>query len=97
MRKQFGESALTAKTQSFLDLDEKNLDELDKFIEDYQDEPLKKVNLITCMNIIKKTTAQEKAVCYLIVGTENCDLFIIEPSAFTVISTFKLPSNTSIY
>lgn len=92
LRKQLGESTLCAKSQAFLDLDEKGVDELDKFIEDYKDEPLKKFNLITCMTTIKKSIAQEKQVCYLIIGTENCDLFIIEPDAFTVIQSMKLQS-----
>ena len=92
LRKQFGESALTTQTQAFLDLDEKNGELLDRFIDDHRDEPLKKLNLITCMNTIKKSVTQERQVCYLVVGTEDKDLIIIEPDAFTVISSVKLPS-----
>ena len=92
LRKTMGEATLTAKSQAFLDLDEKDVDALEKFVEDYREEPLKKFNLITCMNIIKKSIAQEKQVCYLIIGTENCDLFIIEPDAFTVIQSMRLAS-----
>lgn len=57
------------------------------FAESYKNQPLKKMNVITCMAALKKTVAELNAPSCLILGTENQDAYILEIDAYTILST----------
>lgn len=47
--------------------------------------------VITCIGTLKKNMADEDAVSCLVIGTENGDVYILDPEAFTIlykVSTF---------
>ncbi|KAI1280886.1 Bardet-Biedl syndrome 1 protein [Halotydeus destructor] len=90
LRTQVGEIALTAKSQAFLNL--VSLADMEEFIEKYKFEPLKNQTIITCLTTMKKSHNEENAVSCLVIGTENRDIFVVEPEAFTVLATVQLPS-----
>ncbi|XP_067400512.1 Bardet-Biedl syndrome 1 protein-like [Emydura macquarii macquarii] len=47
--------------------------------------------VITCMSTLKKNMADEDAVSCLVIGTENADVLILEPEAFTILAKMMLP------
>ena len=57
------------------------------FAESYKNQPLKKMNVITCMAALKKTVSEANAPSCLILGTESQDAYILEIDAFTILST----------
>ena len=44
------------------------------------------------MTTIKRAVVEENAISCLVVGTENKDIYCIEPDAFTILSSITLPS-----
>lgn len=90
VRTSVGEVGLTSRSQVFLSLQSEP--EMEDFIARHKQEPLRHTTVITCLTTIKKTVAEENAVSCLVIGTENKDLFIVEPDAFTVLSHVELPS-----
>lgn len=41
--------------------------------------------VITCIGTLKKNMADEDAVSCLVIGTENGDVYILDPEAFTIL------------
>ena len=60
------------------------------FAENYKNQPLKKMNVITCISTLKKTVSESNAPSCLILGTENQDVYILEIEAFTILTTVCL-------
>jgi len=85
VRNSIGEANMTARSQAFLDLSE--LDEMEQFVNQHKSLELKRQAVITCIATIKKTLAEDNNLNCLIIGTENRDIFIIEPDAFTILSS----------
>lgn len=83
VRLEIGDTNLSARTQTFLGLDD--ISQMETFVENVKNETLKRQTVITCMTTIKKTVSDENAVSCLVLGTENCDIFILEPDAFTIL------------
>ncbi|XP_012580584.1 PREDICTED: Bardet-Biedl syndrome 1 protein [Condylura cristata] len=48
--------------------------------------------VITTMTTLKKNLADEDAVSCLVLGTENKELLVLDPEAFTVLTKMSLPS-----
>ncbi|XP_049569808.1 Bardet-Biedl syndrome 1 protein isoform X7 [Orcinus orca] len=48
--------------------------------------------VITTMTTLKKNLADEDAVSCLVLGTENKELLVLDPEAFTVLAKMSLPS-----
>lgn len=42
--------------------------------------------VITCIGTLKKSTADEDGVSCLVIGTESCDVYVLDPEAFIVLS-----------
>jgi Bardet-Biedl syndrome 1 protein len=83
VRLEVGDTNLSARTQTFLGLDD--ISQMETFVQNVKNEALKRQTVITCMATIKKTVSDENAVSCLVLGTENCDIFILEPDAFTIL------------
>lgn len=90
LRGQVGEIGLTGRSQAFLKLSGEPA--MEEFVRTHKAEPLKRQTVISCLSSIKKTIAEENAVSCLVIGTENKDIFIVEPDAFTVLASVQLPS-----
>lgn len=90
LRAQVGENELTSRTQRFLQIE--TLPEMESFIQLHKMDPLKRSTTITCLSTLKKNAAEENAATCLIIGTEDRDILVIEPDAFTVLASIKLPS-----
>lgn len=88
LRTELGETALTARSQAFLAIDDN--DALEVFYHCYRAQPLKRQTAVTCMTTMKKTISDEQAVSCIVIGTENKDIFVLEPEAFTILSSVSL-------
>lgn len=42
--------------------------------------------VVTALNSMKKSMAEEDAVSCLVLGTENQNVYVLEPDAFTILS-----------
>lgn len=65
---------------------------LDAYVETFKEFPLKKQPVITCMGTLKKSSTDDDAISCLIIGTENCCIYVLDSAAFTVLKTMTLPS-----
>lgn len=90
LRAQIGECEMTARSQRFLSIESQL--EMNSFINLHKNDPLKRCTTITCLTTLKKNVAEEDATTCLILGTEDQDILVIEPDAFTVLASIKLPS-----
>ena len=43
--------------------------------------------VITCLDTMKKSVADEDAISCLVLGTESKSIYILDPEAFTVLAT----------
>jgi hypothetical protein len=62
------------------------------FVKAHKQQSLEHINYVTCMTKINKSLNEEKAIQMLVVGTEHCDVIVLEPSGLSVKTSFKLPS-----
>lgn len=90
LQAQIGECEMTSRSQRFLGMN--SLEEKESFIQLHKMDPLKRSTTITCLTTLKKNVAEENAATCLIIGTEDRDVLVIEPDAFTVLASIKLPS-----
>ena len=88
LRSKVGEVNLTARSQTFLELNE--LNEMKEFVDKHKFNELKRQAIITSITTIKKTLVEENNLNYLIIGTENKDIFIIDPDAFNILASVSL-------
>lgn len=89
LRNEGSEGELTVRSLKFLSLPP---EEMENFASIYKLAPLKRQTVITCMNTLKKSMADEDAVSCLVIGTESKDIYVLDPEAFTVLSKMSLPS-----
>lgn len=85
MRQEIGDTCLTSRTQAYLSLNDPQ--EMEKFVMLHKSQPLKRMTVVTCICTIKKTISDENAVSCLVLGTENKDIYILEPDAFTILAS----------
>lgn len=78
----------------FLQLD---LSELQTFVSVFKHIVLKRQSIITCLSTLKKAHAEETSVSCLVVGTENRNIYVLDPEAFTVLATVKHWSISFLY
>lgn len=64
----------------------------DTFISKHKNTALKRQTVITCLNTLKKSMAEEDAVSCLVLGTEDKSVYILDTEAFIVLTTMTLPS-----
>ena len=66
----------------FLQLD---AEDLLPFVSVFKHIPLKRQTIITCITTLKKSHDEPDAVSCIVAGTENKDIYILDPEAFTVL------------
>lgn len=47
--------------------------------------------VVTALSAMKKSMAEEDAVSCLVLGTENQNVYVLEPDAFTILSAVCMP------
>ena len=50
--------------------------------------------MITCLSTLKKSHAEDDAISCLVLGTENGFVYVLDPEAFTVLSTVSIIVDT---
>ena len=89
LRGEGSEGMLTVRSLKFLTLEP---EAAEAFAAVHKHAPLKRQTVITCMNTLKKTMADDDAVSCLVIGTESKHIFILDPEAFTVLGKMALVS-----
>ena len=58
---------------------------------------LKRQSVITAMTSLKKSHAEDDAVSCLVVASENSDVYVLDPEAFTVLKqVLDIPTSTRV-
>ncbi|XP_026543374.1 Bardet-Biedl syndrome 1 protein [Notechis scutatus] len=83
------EMPLSVQSLRFLTLE---LSEMESFVNQHKFQPIKRQTVITCMATLKKNRVEEDAISCLVVGTENMEILILDPEAFTILSKVAIPS-----
>ena len=55
--------------------------------------------VITCLATLKKSMSEDDAISCLILGTESSQVYVLDPEAFTVLTTVRssvLPLNQNV-
>ncbi|OBS82508.1 hypothetical protein A6R68_23515 [Neotoma lepida] len=68
------------------------LSEMEAFVNQHKSKVIKRQTVITTMTTLKKNLADEDAVSCLVLGTENKELLVLDPEAFTILTKMSLPS-----
>lgn len=84
-----GEVPLSVRSLRYLMLEPQ---EMEPFVHLHKTQPIKRQTVIACMAMLNKNMADEDAVGCLVVGTENMDVCILDPEAFTIQAKVGLPS-----
>ncbi|KAJ7307401.1 hypothetical protein JRQ81_009417 [Phrynocephalus forsythii] len=85
------EVPLSVQSLRFLTLDGRET-EMEAFINQHKLQPIKRQTVITCMATLKKNMVDEDAVSCLVIGTENAEILILDPEAFTILTKMTVPS-----
>uniref|UniRef100_A0A673BQ17 BBSome complex member BBS1 n=1 Tax=Sphaeramia orbicularis TaxID=375764 RepID=A0A673BQ17_9TELE len=80
---------LSVRSLHFLSLE---TNEMDQFIQLHKQQPIRRQTVITVIGTLKKSTADEDGVSCLVIGTESCDVYVLDPEAFIILSKMSLPS-----
>uniref|UniRef100_F7EQ74 Bardet-Biedl syndrome 1 n=1 Tax=Ornithorhynchus anatinus TaxID=9258 RepID=F7EQ74_ORNAN len=83
------EVPLSVKSLRFLQLEQ---GEMENFVAQHKAKPIKRQAVITSMTALKKNLADEEAASCLVLGTENKELLVLDPEAFTILAKMNLPS-----
>nr|XP_030689349.1 Bardet-Biedl syndrome 1 protein isoform X10 [Globicephala melas] len=83
------EVPLSVQSLRFLQLE---LSEMEAFVNQHKSKSIRRQTVITTMTTLKKNLADEDAVSCLVLGTENKELLVLDPEAFTVLAKMSLPS-----
>ncbi|KAI2643849.1 hypothetical protein H4Q32_027375 [Labeo rohita] len=70
--------------------------EMENFVLLHKEQPIRRQTVITCIGTLKKNMADEDAVSCLVIGTENGDVYILDPEAFTILYKMSLPSTPTL-
>ncbi|XP_003961258.2 BBSome complex member BBS1 [Takifugu rubripes] len=80
---------LSVRSLSFLSLEPS---EMDEFVQLHKQQPVKRQTVITCIQTLKKSTSDDDGVSCLVIGTESCHVYVLDPEAFIILSKMVLPS-----
>ncbi|XP_063002274.1 Bardet-Biedl syndrome 1 protein isoform X2 [Elgaria multicarinata webbii] len=83
------EMPLSVQSLRFLTLDPP---EMESFVNQHKLQPIKHQTVITCMATLKKNMVDEDAISCLVIGTENAEILILDPEAFTILAKMTVPS-----
>lgn len=81
---------LTVRSLRYLQLTD--VADFEAFVNLYKNAPLRRQTVITCLSTLKKSMADEDAISCLVLGTESKSVYVLDPEAFTVLTTMELPS-----
>ncbi|PAA49857.1 hypothetical protein BOX15_Mlig015041g1, partial [Macrostomum lignano] len=82
-------ASITGRSQRLLAL---HPDQLQEFVEAYKTAPLRRLSVVTALDTLKKSHSEEDAISCLVMGTEACQVQVLDPQAFTVLAKMQLPS-----
>lgn len=74
---------LSVRSLHYLQLHQQDLE---AFSSIHKHAPLKRQTVITCLATLKKSMAEDDAISCLVLGTENKNIFVLDPEAFTVLA-----------
>uniref|UniRef100_A0AC11B635 Bardet-Biedl syndrome 1 n=1 Tax=Ovis aries TaxID=9940 RepID=A0AC11B635_SHEEP len=77
------EVPLSVQSLRFLPLE---LSEMEAFVNQHKSKSIRRQTVITTMTTLKKNLADEDAVSCLVLGTENKELLVLDPEAFTILA-----------
>nr|XP_020472365.1 Bardet-Biedl syndrome 1 protein [Monopterus albus] len=80
---------LSVRSTRFLSLE---TSDMDAFVQLHNQQPIRRQTVITCIGTLKKSTADEDGVSCLVIGTESCDVYVLDPEAFIILSKMLLPA-----
>ncbi|XP_028658847.1 Bardet-Biedl syndrome 1 protein [Erpetoichthys calabaricus] len=80
---------LSVRSLKFLMLEHQDME---SFVNMHKQQPIRRQTVITCIGTLKKNMADEDAVSCLVIGTENMEIYVLDPEAFTILSKISLPS-----
>ena len=60
------------------------------FLATFRHIPLRRKSIITAMAILKKSHTEDDAVSCLVVASENGDIYVLDPEAFTVLKQVEI-------
>ncbi|XP_053416016.1 Bardet-Biedl syndrome 1 protein isoform X2 [Nycticebus coucang] len=83
------EVPLSVQSLRFLQLE---LSEMEAFVNQHKSKSIKRQTVITAMTTMKKNLADEDAMSCLVLGTEDKELLVLDPEAFTILAKMSLPS-----
>ncbi|KAK3092485.1 hypothetical protein FSP39_003456 [Pinctada imbricata] len=83
-------TVLTVRSLRFLQL--QDITDCEAFANLYRFTPLRRQTVITSLATLKKSHADEDAISCLVLGTESKSVYVLDPEAFTVLTTMELPS-----
>ncbi|XP_075223817.1 Bardet-Biedl syndrome 1 [Lycorma delicatula] len=88
-----GYSNLSAPSQTLLALEPSRRDE---FILKNKHCSIKKQTVVTCMTSIKKSLAEDKTVSCIVLATESCQIFVLDPEAFVIMDKYPISCVASL-
>lgn len=80
---------VTVRTHAFLQA--RAIRDIEIMLEQFRHQPLTQPSCIACMEVIHKSLPDDKAVSCLVLGTENKEVIILEPSGNKVHARISLP------
>ncbi|XP_078100878.1 LOW QUALITY PROTEIN: BBSome complex member BBS1 [Sander vitreus] len=80
---------LSVRSLHFLSL---QTEDMDDFLQLHKQQPIRRQTVITCIGTLKKSTADDDGVSCLVIGTESCDVYVLDPEAFLILSKMSLPA-----
>ncbi|XP_069116574.1 BBSome complex member BBS1-like [Argopecten irradians] len=83
-------TVLTVRSLRFLQMTD--IGDMEAFANLYKHMPMRRQTVISCLSTMKKSMADEDAISCLVLGTENKAVYVLDPEAFTVLTTIDLPS-----
>ncbi|KAF0718135.1 Aste57867_1873 [Aphanomyces stellatus] len=81
---------LTQRSRGFLAIDD--IDQQAEYVSRFLDEPLVEQTTIVCMTTINKNMEEKDAISCLVVGTEACQIYILDQQGTSVVSKTSIPS-----
>ncbi|KAF1375333.1 hypothetical protein PFLUV_G00218710 [Perca fluviatilis] len=80
---------LSVRSLHFLSLETEDMDD---FLQLHKQQPIRRQTVITCIGTLKKSTADDDGVSCLVIGTESCHVYVLDPEAFLILSKMSLPA-----
>ncbi|KAF1778610.1 Bardet-Biedl syndrome 1, N-terminal [Phytophthora cactorum] len=80
---------LSERSRGLLAID--NIEEQAEYVSRFMDDPLIERSCVTCMTSINKNMDDKDAVSCLIVATEGCMVYVLDPQGTSLIQQIKVP------